>query len=68
MDSRLLNSPYLRACRGEATAHTPVWLNRQAGRYMPEYHALKEKLRPWLSLRTRKWRPKPPWMRSASRR
>ena len=43
MDSRLLDSPYLRACRGEATAHTPVWLNRQAGRYMPEYHALKGK-------------------------
>jgi uroporphyrinogen decarboxylase len=43
MDSRLSASPYLRACRGEATEHTPVWLNRQAGRYMPEYHALKGK-------------------------
>ena len=43
MDSRLSASPYLRACRGEATEHTPVWLNRQAGRYMPEYPALKGK-------------------------
>lgn len=32
---------FLRACRGEPTPHTPIWLNRQAGRYMPEYHALK---------------------------
>jgi uroporphyrinogen decarboxylase len=32
---------FLKACRGEATDYTPIWLNRQAGRYMPEYHALK---------------------------
>lgn len=32
---------FLRACRGEPTSHTPIWLNRQAGRYMPEYHRLK---------------------------
>ena len=29
------------ACAGEATPYTPIWLNRQAGRYMPEYHAVK---------------------------
>lgn len=29
------------ACAGKATPHTPIWLNRQAGRYMPEYHAVK---------------------------
>lgn len=34
-------SPYLAACRGEQTAYTPIWLNRQAGRYMPEYKKLK---------------------------
>lgn len=33
--------PFLKACRGEPTTHTPIWLNRQAGRYMPEYHAVK---------------------------
>ena len=34
-------SVYLDACLGKPTAYTPIWLNRQAGRYMPEYHRLK---------------------------
>ena len=41
MTEALLNSAFLKACRGEATDYTPIWLNRQAGRYMPEYHAVK---------------------------
>lgn len=41
MDDVLKNSAFLKACRGEATDYTPVWLNRQAGRYMPEYHKVK---------------------------
>jgi len=32
---------FLAACKGQPTPHTPIWLNRQAGRYMPEYHAVK---------------------------
>ncbi|MEM7003132.1 MAG: uroporphyrinogen decarboxylase [Pseudomonadota bacterium] len=32
---------FVAACRGQAVSHTPIWLNRQAGRYMPEYHAVK---------------------------
>ena len=36
-----MKSRFLSACRGEAADRTPIWLNRQAGRYMPEYHALK---------------------------
>lgn len=32
---------FIQACRGQATPHTPIWLNRQAGRYMPEYHRIK---------------------------
>ncbi len=34
-------SAFLRACRQEETAYTPIWLMRQAGRYMPEYQAIR---------------------------
>lgn len=32
---QLLNDTFLRAARGEDTAHVPVWCMRQAGRYLP---------------------------------
>lgn len=38
------DGPFMRACRGEASSVTPVWLMRQAGRYMAEYRAVREKV------------------------
>lgn len=38
------DGPFMRACRREASSVTPVWLMRQAGRYMAEYRAVREKM------------------------
>jgi len=38
------DGPFLKACRREATDVTPVWLMRQAGRYMQEYQEVRSKL------------------------
>jgi len=38
------DAPFMKACRGEAVPHTPIWLMRQAGRYMKEYRDVREKV------------------------
>ena len=43
------DSRFMKACRREAVDATPVWLMRQAGRYMKEYRELRSKV-PFLEL------------------
>jgi len=48
----LKNDTFLRACRRLATPYTPVWLMRQAGRYLPEYRASRERAGSFMGLAT----------------
>jgi uroporphyrinogen decarboxylase len=38
-----MNTTFLKACKGEAVDYTPIWIMRQAGRYLPEYHTVRSK-------------------------
>jgi uroporphyrinogen decarboxylase len=47
---RPLNDTFLRALLRQPTEYTPVWLMRQAGRYMPEYNATRKRAGSFLGL------------------
>lgn len=44
------NDTFLRALLREPTPHTPIWIMRQAGRYLPEYNATRKKAGSFLAL------------------
>jgi len=46
----LANDTFLRALRREPTDYTPLWLMRQAGRYLPEYNATRKRAGSFLNL------------------
>ena len=46
----LKNDTFLRACWRLSTPHTPVWLMRQAGRYLPEYRETRKRAGSFLDL------------------
>jgi uroporphyrinogen decarboxylase len=46
----LLNDRFIKACLGQSVDRTPLWLMRQAGRYLPEYNATRAKAGSFLDL------------------
>ncbi|HEY2560588.1 MAG TPA: uroporphyrinogen decarboxylase [Caldimonas sp.] len=52
MPAPLANDTFLRACLSQPTEYTPVWLMRQAGRYLPEYRATRARAGSFMALAT----------------
>jgi uroporphyrinogen decarboxylase len=50
--TELANDTLLRALRREPTPYVPIWLMRQAGRYLPEYNAVRAKAGSFMALAT----------------
>jgi len=48
-DQVIRDHPFMRGCRREPVPYTPIWLMRQAGRYMPEYRRVRDR-HPFLEL------------------
>src|ERR671921_3032051 len=47
---KLRNDTFLRALLRQPTAYTPIWIMRQAGRYLPEYNATRARAGSFLAL------------------
>jgi len=52
MTQTLRNDTFLRACLRQPTDYTPLWLMRQAGRYLPEYRATRARAGSFMGLAT----------------
>jgi uroporphyrinogen decarboxylase len=52
MPASLQNDTFLRACLRQPTDYTPLWLMRQAGRYLPEYKATRARAGSFMGLAT----------------
>lgn len=50
MNNIYTDKPMLQALQGQVTPHMPIWLMRQAGRYLPEYRALRAEAGSFLNL------------------